>query len=85
MSDGVEMRDEIRAFVKARFPLVRERGLGDDDSLLESGALDSLGMLDLVTFIGETFGIELADDDLTPEHFDSVSSLSRLLSAKRRA
>jgi acyl carrier protein len=50
--------------------------VGRDDSLLESGALDSVGVMRLVAFLGETFGIEVGDDDLTPENFDTIASLT---------
>jgi acyl carrier protein len=73
----------IREFLRKRFPLVRERALSDDDSLLESGAVDSLGVLDIVTFLEEKFGIQVADEELDPGNFDSVSSLARLVEGKR--
>lgn len=81
MSD--ELREQVRAYVTKRFPAVRERGLGDEDSLLDSGAIDSLGILDLATFISGDLGIELGDDDLTPENFDTISSLVSFLAQKR--
>ena len=65
----------IREFVLSRFPLARQAGLSDDDSLLESGIVDSLGILELVDFLTSEFDISIADDDLTPENFDSIRSL----------
>lgn len=83
MSD--ELRGRLRAFVVARFPRVKDQGLSDEDSLLESGAVDSLGVLDLARFIGDDLGIPLGDDDLTPENFDSISSLARFLARPKGA
>lgn len=50
--------------------------LSDEASLVESGIVDSTGMMELVAFVEERFGIEVDDRDLTPEHFDSVSRLA---------
>ena len=73
----------IRDFLRRRFPLVRERGLSDTDPLLESGAIDSLGVLDIVTFLEKEFGIRVEDGELDPENFESVASLTRLVARKR--
>ena len=77
-----EIRTKIRAFVTTRFPAVRNDKLTDDDSLLDSGAIDSLGVLDLATFITNELGVELGDDDLTPENFDNISALTRFLTGR---
>lgn len=73
----------IREFVRTRFPLARDLGAGDDDSLLDSGIIDSLGILDIVTFLEEGFGISVSDEDLSPENFDSVGALVRFVNGKR--
>jgi acyl carrier protein len=49
--------------------------LGNMTSLLETGILDSLGLLRLVVFIQERFGIMVDDVDLVPENFDSVDAI----------
>lgn len=79
------VRAKVRAFIVERFPAVAARKLTDEDSLLESGVIDSLGILDLATFIDRELGVQLADDELTPENFDSIAALSRFLAARRAA
>ncbi len=54
-----------------------ENKLGNDDSFLENGVVDSTGVVELVMFVEETFGFEVADEDIVPEHFDSVERLVR--------
>lgn len=78
-----EVKGKIRAFIQKRFPVARERGLTDEDSLLESGAVDSLGILDVVSFFEEELGVRLEDEELVPENFDSVVALARLVESKR--
>jgi acyl carrier protein len=49
--------------------------LADDTSLLDSGILDSLSLLQLVVFLEERFGITVGDADLLPENFASVNTI----------
>jgi acyl carrier protein len=84
MSDTV-VRSKVRSFITQRFPAVTSRTMPDDASLLSSGAIDSLGILDLATYIGSEFGIELEDDDLNADNFDSIDSITRFLQEKRAA
>ena len=53
--------------------------LGDDDSLMSSGRIDSTGVLELISFLEDAFGLELSEDDLMPENLDSVSRLTFLV------
>lgn len=69
----------IREFIKQRFPLASSKELTEQLSLLDSGIVDSLGVLDLVGFIEEQFGIAAEDDDLVPENFDSIDALTRFV------
>ena len=65
--------------------LVRDQELlplADETSLLESGILDSLSLLQLVVFLEERFGITVGDQDLLPENFASVSTICAYLRAR---
>jgi len=75
--------DLIRRFIKLRFPLTSSKELTQELSLLDSGIVDSLGVLDLVGFIEEQFGIEAQDEDLVPENFDSIDALTRFVKERR--
>lgn len=55
------------------------KDLGADDSLLAKGLLDSLSILKTVTFCEEQFGITIPDEDVLPDHFESVRSIARLV------
>jgi acyl carrier protein len=58
--------------------------LGNATSLFETGILDSLGLLRLVVFVQERFGIVVDDVDLVPEHVDSVDAISAYLHSRTR-
>jgi len=66
----------VRNFIVQKFPLARRRNITDDDNLLETGVIDSLGVLEIVTFLREEFSLEVEDDELTPENFQSISSIA---------
>jgi len=79
--DGIDAR--ILAFVFERFPFARQRSVSREDSLLDSGIVDSLGVLELVEFLERTFGISVTEEDLLPENFDSVRRMADLVDRKR--
>ena len=59
------------------------KNLGPDDSLLAKGLLDSLSILKTVTFCEEHFGITIPDEDVLPDHFESVRAIARLVERVR--
>ena len=77
------MADRIREFIYEQFPLAKKASLSDEDTLLESGIVDSLGILELVNFVTEKFGITVSDEDLQPETFNSIGSLAAFVEARR--
>jgi acyl carrier protein len=76
--------DRIRAFLADHFPAARSRRLDDEDRLLANGILDSLGVLDLVAFLEKEFEITVSDDDLVPDHFETLGRLGAFVQTKRR-
>ncbi len=49
--------------------------LPNDTSLLDLGIIDSTGVLELVTFLEETFGVKIQDSEMLPENFDTVDNI----------
>lgn len=56
--------------------------LGDDDSLFELGLLDSVRMVELLTLIEEQFNVLINDDEMIPEHFETINAMVSFLEAK---
>ena len=79
---AVEAR--IQRFILENF-LFSDNGdlLKDDASFLEEGIVDSTGVLELVMFVEETFGIQVEDEEGLPDNFDSVERLKRYVQMKR--
>ena len=56
----------------------------DDASFLDEGIIDSLGIIELVTFVEKQFGVSVADHELVPDNFDSVRKLEAYIRHKQR-
>ncbi len=75
--------DELRAFIIENF-LFGEAGqlAGDSASLIENEVIDSTGVLELVTFLEERYGISVADEEIVPANLDSVEKLAAYVERK---
>lgn len=80
----MEINEKIRGFIleNSHGRLSGEK-LGDDDSFLEEGIIDSTGILELVAFLEENFGITVNDDELIPDNFDSINKAGVYISRKK--
>ncbi len=78
-------KNRIRAFVSENFLFGEDSDIGDDTSLLEQGIIDSTSILEIVAFLEEEFDVEVADEELIPENFDSISALTAFLERKSAA
>jgi len=54
----------------------------DEASFLDEGIVDSVGVMELVAFVEEEFGIKVDDLEVTPDNFDSVSKLASYVHRK---
>lgn len=76
------IREQLRAFIYQNFLLAPDFVLRDSDSFLERGVIDSMGVLELVTFLQETYGIKVGDEELTPENLDTFERVTAYVSRK---
>jgi non-ribosomal peptide synthetase component F len=77
MTEEQEVRDNLRQFVLDELLLGDASAmLADGDSFLDTGTIDSTGVLEVVTFIETRFGIQVADREMVPENLDSIDRLS---------
>ena len=69
-------KSEIRQFIVDNFMFGQPAAnFADDASFLENGIIDSTGVLELVAFVEQQYGISVADEDLVPANLDSVDNL----------
>lgn len=74
----------VRVRVVLESKVLRGQTLGDEESFWESGALDSLDLLQFVHHLEAAFSVRIPETDVTPEVFSSIASVSRYLSQKVR-
>jgi acyl carrier protein len=72
----------VRNFIIENFLFEEDENLRENTSFLENGIIDSTGILELVTFLEETFEITVEDEELIPENLDSISNVVRYIQTK---
>jgi len=80
----MSIKDTLRSFILENFLFTDDQAaLGDSDSFLERGIVDSTGIMEVITFIEEEYGFGVANEEMVPENLDSVDSLVAYVKAKR--
>jgi acyl carrier protein len=74
----MELRTELLHFVKDSL-LRGEREVGPDDSLIDLGIIDSIGLMQLMAFLEERTGTRIPDQYVTPDNFQSVAAMEAML------
>jgi acyl carrier protein len=79
------VKDQIREFIQENLASVKGiSSFRDDESLMDNGVIDSLGIFRLVSFLEENFGVRVSDEEINPENLKSVDTIEQLLVAKSR-
>ena len=76
------IRDTLRRFLLETFVLDPEQQIDEEASLLGTGVLDSTGILEVVAHLEETYDIQVEDEEIVPENFDSLVALGRYVAGK---
>lgn len=78
------IQDQVRAFVTSNFYVAEPDTLKNVDSLLDCGVIDSTGVLEIIAFIEETFGLAVEDAEILPENLDSIERISNFVVRKMK-
>ena len=81
----MDYSSKVREFVVENFLFSDGEVLKEDTSFMEEGIIDSTGILELVFFLEENFGISIEDHELIPENMDSLKSIAGFLARKVNA
>jgi acyl carrier protein len=80
----MDQRREIKQFVLKNFLFSDdEKAVGDTDSLIRGGIVDSTGIHELILFLEERFALSVAPEEMTPANFDSIQSVDEFVTRKR--
>jgi len=78
-----EILERTRTYVRDNFLYMRpDFLLGDDDPLLAKGVIDSMGVLELLSFLETEFGVSVPDEEVTVANLGSLSAIARFVAAK---
>lgn len=80
----MNMKKTIRQYILENFLFTEDESvLKDSDSFLETGIIDSTGVLEIILFIEETFGVKVNDNEMFPANLDSVDNLADFIQRKQ--
>ncbi len=79
----VDIENKLRTYIEENFRHSSDgSSLSNDESLLESGIIDSAGIFELVSFLENEFSVTVGDEDITPDNFENISCLVNLIQSK---
>jgi acyl carrier protein len=79
----MDITEQVRTFVTSNFYVADPSALEDNASLLDKGIIDSTGVLEVIFFIEETFGITVEDSEMLPENLDSIERIANFVTRKK--
>jgi acyl carrier protein len=79
----LSVEQEIRTFVIENFVYAEGADrFSDDDSFLQNGLVDSMGIMTLVDFVSKTYAIRVEDEELVPDNWDSVNRIAAFVRSR---
>jgi acyl carrier protein len=80
--EQTEISRKIANYIEENFIYDPDVNLDNEASLLDTGLVDSTGILEIVSFLEETFGITIEDEEMVPDNLDSVTKISKFITSK---
>jgi acyl carrier protein len=81
----MNVSQRVKQFIVENFYVSNPSELTDGASLIQGGWIDSTGMLEMITFIEQEYGVRIVDTEITPENFDSIERIAAFVAARRPA
>jgi len=86
VENGTSIEKKVREYIAENFLFASDTAdLPSDGSFLDMGIIDSTGILEIIFFIEEEFGIKVQDNEMLPENLDSVNNIVRFVEARQHA
>jgi acyl carrier protein len=79
------VRESVRSFITANFYVPDPALFADDTSMVESGLVDSTGVLEVLVYLEQAFAIQVMDAEVVPANFDSVQNIVAFIARKQQA
>jgi acyl carrier protein len=79
----MQTETKVREFVLKNYLFTTEQSaLKSEDSFMKSGIMDSTGILEMIMFLHDEFGVDVMDDEMVPENLDSVQNVVAFVDKK---
>jgi len=79
----MSVEDKVRGYILENFLFTDDQSALDSSvSLLENGTMDSTGVLEVINFLEDEFGISVADEEMIPENLESVVNIVAFVNRK---
>jgi len=82
MKNIENIKSEVKDYIKSA-SLADIDEVKDTELIFENGLLDSMGLLFLIEFLDENFGVKVNDDELNPSNFESINTIVSFVSNKK--
>lgn len=77
------VRDHVRAYISDNFLMgLQDSAVTDHASFLDLGIIDSTGVIELIAFLEETYGIRVEDAEMVPDNLDSLEAIDKFIARK---
>lgn len=83
LQSDMAVQDEVRGFIVETFFVSDVSELSDDLSLIDSGIVDSTGMLDMILFLEDRYGFRVEDHETTPANLETIGRIAAYVARKR--
>ncbi len=77
-----DIKTDVRAYIVDSLLFGYDDGFGDDASFEGDGIIDSTGIFELIAHIEQVYGINIRDEEVLPENFDSLRQVTRFIASK---
>lgn len=79
----MSVEEKVRCYILENYLFTEDQSeLNNEDSFLDKGIIDSTGILEVIFFLEEEFGISVDDDEMIPENLDSVNNIVKYINLK---
>ena len=75
--------DDLREFLITKGYLTTGGCVAENDSFLSAGLIDSLAVLELTSHLQQVYGVQIGEDDLVPQNFDSLAAMKSFIDRKK--
>lgn len=80
---GGDIDARVRAFIAEEFGVPVDQEIGEEESLIAGGLIDSMGILALIDFIESDFDVQISENELVATNFESIAAIRAFVEGKR--